>query len=233
MRPGRGTRMLALALACATASGASAQSVPPSPSRLSASLAVGALGAMSLGDSRADLRSNDPSGSPFTLFRAAVRLEPAATWQGRLAWRLSDHVDVEGGVSVARPDVTSALTADAEGAASLVAVERTAQYVLEAGAIVRPWGGGLRERTVPFLAAGVGYVRQLHEGRVLVDDGTVLYAGGGVRHRLAAPASGLVRTVWLRFDARLRAYRGGLVDRAGTGGAPMQGEVSGGVQLGF
>jgi hypothetical protein len=58
-------------------------------------------------------------------------------------------------------------------------------------------------RTVPFAAGGVGYLRQLHEGLTVIEQGHFYHAGGGVKHWLMTRERGRLRAVGLRADARL------------------------------
>ena len=58
-------------------------------------------------------------------------------------------------------------------------------------------------RLVPFAAAGGGYLRQLHEGQTLVEQGQVYHAGGGLKYWLLTRKVGAVRSAGLRTDARI------------------------------
>jgi hypothetical protein len=95
------------------------------------------------------------------------------------------------------------VSGDIEGAPDLTAVERLDQYFFEGSLLVMFDGLGLGSRTVPFAAAGAGYLRRLHEGLTVVEDGQVYHVGGGIRHWLMTRARGAVRAVGLRADARL------------------------------
>jgi len=63
---------------------------------------------------------------------------------------------------------------------------------------------------VPFAAAGAGYLRELHEGQTLVEDGHLYYVGGGVTHWFFARSRGVVRAAGLRADVRMNLLSGGV-----------------------
>ena len=43
----------------------------------------------------------------------------------------------------------------------------------------------------PFVTAGGGYLRQLHEGLTVIEEGRVFYVGGGARYWIFARARGV------------------------------------------
>ena len=64
---------------------------------------------------------------------------------------------------------------------------------------------------VPFVDGGGGYLRQVHEDRVLIETGRTLYAGGGVKWQSgAAQPSGLMQRLVVRADARFVSRTGGV-----------------------
>jgi hypothetical protein len=85
-------------------------------------------------------------------------------------------------------------------------------------------------RTLPYVSGGAGYLRQLHEGRTVVEEGHVVHAGGGVKHWLVARDRGFVNGAGLRVDARLYLMSGGIAfeDRPRPHGA-----ISGSVFVAF
>ena len=60
------------------------------------------------------------------------------------------------------------------------------------------------------MTVGAGYLRELHNGREVVQTGQSGQAGGGIKVLLSRSQRGLVRTVGLRADARLCVRRGGI-----------------------
>ena len=74
---------------------------------------------------------------------------------------------------------------------------------------------------VPFAGGGAGYLRQVHEGLALIEDGHVYHLGGGVIRDLVTRAHGIVRAAGLRADARVYFLSGGVsvTDRTTTHGS--------------
>ena len=85
-------------------------------------------------------------------------------------------------------------------------------------------------RLVPFVAVGGGYLRQLHEGQTLVEQGQVYSAGGGVKYWLMQRKAGTVRAAGLRGDARAYLLRSGF---SFDDGARLHVAISGSVFVGF
>ena len=64
---------------------------------------------------------------------------------------------------------------------------------------------------VPFVDGGGGYLRQVHEERVLIETGRTLYVGGGVKWQsAAAQPSGIMQRLVVRADARFVSRTGGV-----------------------
>jgi hypothetical protein len=133
---------------------------------------------------------------------------------------LSRRVGVEGRLGYSRPQLESSVRADAEGTAPITVVERIDQFVIDAGVLVR-----LDEmrigRWVPYAAGGAGYLRQLHEGFALIEQGHVSHLGGGMTRDLFIRSHGVVRAAGLRADARVYFLSGGvsLNDKTTTHGS--------------
>ena len=105
--------------------------------------------------------------------------------------------------SAARPTLSTRISADAEGAPSVEATETVSDYTVDLSVLYQlPRLGGRRAR--PYLVAGGGYLRQLHEDNALVDTGRTWHGGGGLRWWLrggdqstrAVGLTGEVRWVW-------------------------------------
>ena len=61
----------------------------------------------------------------------------------------------------------------------------------------------------PFVAAGGGYLRQVHEGQTLIDDGHSYHVGGGVKRRLFTHDRRFVKSAGVRGDVRVYVLSGG------------------------
>jgi hypothetical protein len=202
----------------------------PQTSRVEVEVGGGLLGGAGLGSGDANLRANATARQPFRLFTADSRFERAPTVHVRAAVPLTSRLVLEGGLTRSRPDIRTSLTADAEGAAPVTSIEQVDQYVFDASLVWMLNALRLGDRLVPFVVGGGGYVRQLHEGRTVIEHGQVYHAGGGVRYRLLNRGSGFVRSAGLRGDARVQLLRGGISfeERPRPHAA-----ISGGVFVGF
>jgi hypothetical protein len=192
---------------------ASAQSAKP-PSLLAHRLTlIGGVtwsGSYSIGSGDAILRTSAVGATPppFTLFKAASTVESIAGFEGRAGFTVTKNLAVEVGGAFARPKVAVAISADPEVAAQRLEGEELHQYVFDAGAVWQlPYRVGRRAR--PFVSGGAGYLRQLHEGRTMIEHGQIFYAGGGLRYWIRG-GDGLKRSLGLRADARATWRRGGI-----------------------
>jgi hypothetical protein len=81
--------------------------------------------------------------------------------------------------------------------------------------------GTTTTRLTPFVAGGAGYIRELHEGALLVDTGIYAQVGGGVMWLLSSPASGV--PIGLRIDGRALVRRKGAAFDTSLHAAPLGG----------
>jgi hypothetical protein len=188
------------------------------------------IGGASLGSGTAELRANRIPPESFNLFATDSRAEAAPGFDVKVGYWLTRSIAVEAGFVRVQPELRTQISADAEGAAALTAVERVDQYFIDAGVVWLVERLRFRERTVPFVSGGAGYLRQLHEGRTLVETGQVYHLGSGLRHMLLARDTGVIRRLGLRVDARAYVLVDGvqLEERPRTHAA-----VSGTIFVGF
>jgi hypothetical protein len=137
-----------------------------------------------LGSASAELTRNPGSGTgPFVLFQTSSRIESAPGLQGRFGVYLAPTVSVEGGALFSRPDLSARLTGDAESAPDVTATENLTRFVGEGSVLFHligvSFGGG---RGVPFVMAGGGYLRDLHEKNEVADTGHEFHFGGGLHY---------------------------------------------------
>jgi hypothetical protein len=225
------SRALAFALLMGVVSTASAhaQARPAKPdARFEVSFGGMWMAGAGLGSTSADLRANNLTPTPFRLFSAETRVAAAPGWDARAAYWLTRSIAVDGGVARLTPDVRTRVTADAEGAPALTASERLDQYFIDARVVwllPRFNVAGLE----PFVSGGGGYLRQLHEGRTLVETGQVYQAGGGVRRQVTTDV-GWFRSIGVKLDGRVYV----LVDGVQLEEGPRtHGAFSGSVFLSF
>ena len=186
---------------------------------------MGLVGGADLGGQTAEERSSS-AGATFGLFDTATELGSAPAFDVRLGVAITSRFTVEGRASLSRPELRTSISGDTEGAPAITAVESVDQYLFDGGVAVRL--GGRATRLVPFVSAGAGYHRQLHEGQTLAEGGSLFYAGGGVTRWLVVRRQGLVRAAGFRADARLYFLSGGI-----SPDTRCQAALSGGVTLVF
>jgi len=177
--------------------------------RLEITGGVGYFTGATLGHADANLRGNAMPAQTFTLFTTDTTLSGSVTGEVRVGTWLSRRIGVEGRLGYGRPNVETSVRADTEGAAPITVVERIDQFVIDAGVLIR-----LDEmrigQLVPYAAGGAGYLRQVHEGLALIEDGHVYHLGGGVVRDLLTRTRGVIRAAGLRADARVYFLSGGV-----------------------
>ena len=178
--------------------------------RVEVELGGGILGGASLGSADANLRANAATKQPYRLFSTATRVTPERSVHARVGFALSRRFAVEGGGVFSRPAIRTSVSADVEGAPAVTVDERVDQYFVEASLLVRLDEIRLGSRTIPFLAGGGGYLRQLHEGLTVIEQGHLYHLGGGITHWLLARDRGFVRAAGLRADGRLYVLMSGI-----------------------
>jgi hypothetical protein len=163
----------------------------------------GILRGADLGSADANLRASDPARRPVRLFSAGSRFASAPTVHVRAGFAVTRRIGVEGGVMLSHPDLRTSISADAEDTPPITIAERIDQYNIDVGVVVMLSELSLGGRTVPFVAAGAGYLRQLHEGQTVVEQGRAYHAGGGVKHWLLSRDRGFITAAGVRADARV------------------------------
>lgn len=152
-----------------------------------------------------------PTGSPVTLFDADVSVQPGGAAEVRIGWRLLRRVYAEATGGLGVNDVRVRISEDIEQAPDETIASRLTQITIEGGALVEVARlGALGGELVPFLTGGAGYLRQVHEDRVLIETGQTAYGGAGIKWRSgAARPKGLLQRVVVRADLRLVSRSGG------------------------
>ena len=190
---------------------AQAQAVSDPPiRRAEMEVGGGILGGRSLGKADANLRANATTKQPYRLFSTDNSVAPVPSLHLRAAFAWSRRFAVEGGFVVSRPVLRSSVSGDVECTPPLVVDEQIDQYFLEASLLVRLDEIRLGPRTVPFVAGGAGYVRQLHQGLMVIDEGHLYHLGGGVKHWLRTSNRGLIKSTGVRADARVYLLTSGI-----------------------
>lgn len=172
-------------------------------------VAAGGLWVQGTSVGRADATETAPDGTRFRLFASRGSLGPAAGLEGRVGVRLSTILRLEGSGSFAKPDLRARISSDVEGISDLTLAETMSQWTIEAAlvAYLARWHVG--PRGVPFVSAGAGYLRQIHEGGTLAENGRTYRVGGGVDYPLTRPRSGRLKSAGLRVEVRAAIRTGG------------------------
>jgi len=163
----------------------------------------------------------------FDLFSVSGDVSGFPGAYARLGFYLSSKISIEGGMRFAKPKLAYRLSGDAESAADETAAETLSHYVFDGSVLVHftnvSFGGG---RGVPFVSAGGGYIRELHEGNELVETGDEFHATAGVKYWFGAGK----RRLGLRAEAGFSSRRKGLDDEEARRTLPL---VLGGISVLF
>jgi hypothetical protein len=162
-----------------------------------------------IGDLTATWRRNTLGApQPFTLLRAESELGRAVGFEGRVGVGLARAWAVEVGGSYSTADLGVTVSSDSEVADGAFASERVTQFVVDVSGLYQlPFPIGRRVR--PYVLGGAGYLRQLHEGRVSVETGRTMHAGGGLQYWLH-PGGRRRDGVGVRAEARYVRRSGGV-----------------------
>jgi hypothetical protein len=224
------TRLLAIVAVLAAAPAVAQTPGAARIGRVEVDAGGGWLGGAHLGAVDANLRAATATPTSFRLFSVDSRFAAAPTIHVKAGYSLSRRFGVEGGLTFSHPELRASISNDAEAAPPIAVAERIDQYGIDAGLVVMIRELAIGGRTLPFASGGAGYLRQLHEGQTVVEQGHFLYAGGGVKHWLLARERRFLNGAGLRLDARLYLMSGGieLEDRPRPHGA-----ISGSIFLAF
>ena len=183
------------------------QGTEPPLRRPEAAFSGGWLGGSGFGGADANLRTR--TGGDYLLFTTDSRLASTPALEARVSYALTRRFAVEGRFGFSRPDLRTSISGDVEGAPPIDVAERIDQYTFE-GALVVMLPGLRFTSLVPFVSGGAGYLRQLHEGRTLVEEGVLYHIGGGVKHSLFARQRRFIKAAGFRGDVRLHVVTGGI-----------------------
>ena len=185
---------------------ASPSPVPAQASRVELSVLGGLFGSTDLGKVPANMLGNQvPTSGQVAVFTTSTRILAAPAVEGRVGVRVWRQLWVEGGGSYARPDFSVEISGDTEGAPDVTAVSRLTQVTADVSVQYR-WQG----RLAPYAFAGGGVLRQLDEPRTTAENGTMYYAGAGLRWRIAPASRGFMGRLAIRGEGRIVMTDGGI-----------------------
>ena len=156
---------------------------------------------------RADAAETTLGGGTRPLFSTDGRLDGSAGAAGTVSVRVSRAFRLEGSVSYNPTGLSIRVTGDTEVANAPTVSAPVSQFLVE--------GGVLRDfrrpgRWSPFAVAGAGYLRQLNDGRTLIETGTSFYGGGGLYYVRASARPRRLKATGVRVEARAQFLRGGV-----------------------
>lgn len=194
--------------------------------RFDVTLGGGLVTGEELGTADANLRANATTLQDYRLFSSSSRLDAAPVVDVRVAGRVQGPLAIEGQVQFGRPQMTTLIANDVEGAADVTLGNQVTRVLVTGGVRLRL---GPDASVQPHVSAGAGVLRQTIAGGGSADQARVVYIGGGVRYGLGAPLRGAPRR-GVRADLQWMAVDGGLrLDGSST----SQIAVTGGVFFAF
>ena len=211
---------LFLAVVCVPVAAAAQVYVgPQAPKR--GSIEVGGGGTyvpgFDMGGSTADLTTSSPT-ARFDLFTTESKVGPIQGVHARVGYYLSRSLSLEASVRYAQPELSVELSSDAESAADETATEKASHYLFGGSLLYdfrqASFAGG---RGVPFVSGGAAYLRELHEGNLLVETGVEYHATAGLKYWFGSGDN----RFGLRFEAGLSARENGFDNEDGRRTQPV------------
>jgi hypothetical protein len=165
----------------------------------------------------ADLTTSSPT-TRYDLFTTESSVGDFIGLHARIGYYFSRSISLEANVRYARPELSVALSGDAESAADVTATETATHYVFGGSVIFdfhkASFAGG---SGVPFVSGGAGYLRELHEDNQLVETGVEYHATAGLKYWFGTGE----HRFGLRFEAGLSARENGLDNEDGRRVQPV------------
>jgi hypothetical protein len=201
---------------------ATAQSAPAiGPGRFEVSFGALWIGHQALGSN--DANETTTTGGRLKIFTTSSDLSSVAALEGRIAVRLVRSLEAEVEASFGTPQLKISISNDIENAPPVTAIERVQQFTIGAGVIWYLPFGARSSRLAPFVTAGGGHLRQMHQERTLLATGQFYQVGGGVKLLLFSRPRGLVNAIGVRADARAVVRMKGVAFDEGGHASPALG----------
>ena len=212
-----GGRCIALVVAALVCSAAHAQAQTPGVGRLEVSAGARWVGPIAFGTTAAT--ETTFGGGKRTLFDSSSQLDPSVGGTVGVGVRLTRELRAEFAVACSPTGLSTRISGDVEGVTDLTVKAPVTQFLFEGGLQVRAarWRRG---RLSPFVTAGMGYLRQLNDGRTLVETGRAWYFGGGLYYERAATHQRRLKATGARADLRALVLRDGVAPDDTWRGAP-------------
>ena len=150
-------------------------------------------------------------GEAFRLFSTSTELSGGRGFDLRIGRRVTRIVEAGLWAALSSPTLKTRVTSDVENGAAAIASEAITQLTVEVSGLVSLTRFNVGSRVLPFVTAGGGYLRQLHEGETLVQTGRVYHLGAGARMPLFTRGRDRrVKQIGLRADVRAVMRTGGV-----------------------
>ena len=205
-------RVLAVALglaACAPLAVSAQPPTGPEPGRVELGIGRMWIGPETVGSG--DATETTSSGGALSLFSTSTKLAAGSGFEGRAGIALTHAFELEASGTYAVSHLRTRISGDFENAVPVTATETVQQFTVGGGMLWYVRHRQARPATVaPFLMAGGGYLRELHEGSVLIETGRFYEVGGGVKFLFGWQEGTRLKGVGLRIDAKAMTRTGGI-----------------------
>ena len=199
-----------LSLWCPSAALAQAGDPSLRPRHVTVSGGAAFAGGYPIGDMTSNLRRNTTgTPPPYPLLRAESRIDRVWSADLRVGVALTRSLELEVGGSYATPQLGVTITQDDELGEGAFASERIEQYAVDVSGVYLIPNLSVASRLRPYVLAGGGYLRQLHEGRLQVETGSTMHVGGGLRYWLRGGRANQ-RSLGARAEVRYVRRTGGI-----------------------
>jgi len=176
-----------------------AQSPAPFPGRFEVAAGTRWIGRTRLGT--LDATETGSGGARFRLFSTESDLEAAIGPEARVGVRLTRLLQAEASMFYSTAQLSTRISSDVEGGEPVRVTEPVKQFLIEGAIVAHLTRWRLGRWGVPYVAAGAGYLRQLHE-ETLIETGQSYHVGGGLNCLLKTWGGGRAKAVGVRADAR-------------------------------
>ena len=212
-----GVRCITIVVAALVCGAAHAQAQTPGAGRLELSAGARWVGPIAFGTTAAT--ETTFGGGKRTLFESSSQLDASIGGSVGVGVQLTRGLRAEVSVAFSPTGLSTRISGDVEGVADLTVQAPVTQFLVEGGLQARParWTRG---RLSPFVTAGMGYLRQLNDGRTLVETGRACYFGGGLYYERAATHPRWLTATGVRADLRALVLRDGVAPDDTWRGAP-------------
>jgi hypothetical protein len=158
-------------------------------------------------------------GGTRALFDARTSLDQSFGPVGTVGVRLTRSVMLEAGFAFSPTGLTTRISGDVEGAPDVTLATPVRQFLLEGGVVARPerWRAGALS---PYVTGGLGYVRQLYDGRTLLETGRAYFVGGGLYYERGSTRPSALKATGIRVDVRALVLSDGVAPDSGGHPAP-------------